>query len=195
MKLVYIHGASATGDSFNYIREHLAHGNELILEYDSRNGFDHNLEIMSRSIKKFKDIFFICHSLGGLYALNLANKFSKNVLGAVTLSSPYGGAEVADYAKYFFPFNRLMRDVGTHSKPVRATHQIEIKWPWTNIVTTKGKCPWIYAANDGVVTVNSQRYFKEMDLIELDINHYEVVMSPDVVDIIKLKINSVKSED
>lgn len=189
MKIVYIHGASATGESFNYIREHLQYKDELILEYDSRDGFKHNLDKLHMQLKKYKDMFFICHSLGGVYAVFLANMLSNKVLGAVTISTPYGGAEVADYAKYFFPFNRLIRDVGPHSNPMKEVDTIKITHPWLQIVTTKGESPWIHVANDGVVTVKSQQHREDMEFVDIHTNHYEVVMSPQVVEIIKERIS------
>jgi len=71
VKLVYIHGASATGESFNYIREHII-GDDLVLNYNSANGFDHNLKVMLEELKDINQIFFIAHSLGGIYALHLS---------------------------------------------------------------------------------------------------------------------------
>jgi hypothetical protein len=137
-------------------------------------------------------IVFVCHSLGGIYALHLANAFPQNVLGAVTLSSPYGGAESADYAKYFLPFNRLLRDIGPSSAPMKSASTIQIQHPWLNVVTTRGDSPWIMQPNDGVVTVNSMRHRSEMQFEELYINHYEVVMSPKTVDIIKEFVYNIK---
>lgn len=114
---------------------------------------------------------------------------SNKVLGAVTISTPYGGAEVADYAKYFFPFNRLIRDVGPHSNPMKEVDTIKITHPWLQIVTTKGESPWIHVANDGVVTVKSQQHREDMEFVDIHTNHYEVVMSPQVVEIIKERIS------
>ena len=192
MNLVYIHGASATGDSFNYIRQHLNHPDEIVIEYESQNGFDRNLDDMKRIVSTVDKIVFVCHSLGGIYALHLADAFPQNVLGAVTLSSPYGGAENADYAKYFLPFNRLLRDIGPTSAPMKLAGSIQIRHPWLNIVTTRGDSPWIMQPNDGVVTVNSMRHRSEMQFKELYINHYEVVMSPKTVDIIKEFVYNIK---
>ena len=110
MTIVYIHGASATSESFNFIRKHIG-GDDIVINYDSRNGFENNLSMMHKELSSTKDIFFVCHSLGGIYALHLSELMPKKILGAVTLSTPYGGAEVADYAKYFLPFSRLMRDI------------------------------------------------------------------------------------
>jgi hypothetical protein len=68
MLLVYIHGASATSESFNYIRKQIK-GKELLINYDSRNGFERNLENMKELLGSQKDMFFICHSLGGIYSI------------------------------------------------------------------------------------------------------------------------------
>jgi hypothetical protein len=189
MLLVYIHGASATSESFNYIRQHIK-GNELLINYDSRNGFEKNLENMRALLSAQRNMFFICHSLGGIYALHLADLFSNQVVGAVTLSTPYGGAEVADVAKYFLPYSRLLKDIGPTSWAMKHARNIEITCSWTNIVTTQGSAPWIPAPNDGVVTISSQRKRGDiMELIELDCNHYEVVLNDQVIEIIKEKLS------
>jgi hypothetical protein len=64
MNLVYIHGASATSESFNYIRSKLGAG--IDINYDSRNGFENNLAEMKLSLMNTRDIFFVAHSLGGI---------------------------------------------------------------------------------------------------------------------------------
>lgn len=183
MNLVYIHGASATSESFNYIRSKL--GNGIDINYDSRNGFENNLAEMKLSLMNTRDIFFVAHSLGGIYALHLANHMPGHVKGAVTLSTPYGGAEVADYAQYFLPFSRLMRDIGPSSWSMREANKIKVQHPWTNIVTMRGQSPWMIAPNDGVVTIASMKDHADMELVEVELNHYEVVLSDEVIDIIK----------
>jgi pimeloyl-ACP methyl ester carboxylesterase len=191
MHLVYIHGASATGESFNYIRSHITGLPEIIVEYNSSNGFDRNLADMKQQVQGVDRVLFVCHSLGGIYALHLAAEFRDQVVGAVTLSTPYGGAESADYAKYFLPFSRLLRDIGPSSAPITSSNAIKIQHPWLNIVTTRGDSPWIMQPNDGVVTVASMRHRSDMQFKEHYINHYEVVMSPAVVDIIRQFIKAV----
>jgi esterase/lipase len=189
MLLVYIHGASATSESFNYIREHIKGHEDLVINYDSRNGFEKNLADMMYQLSNYHSIFFICHSLGGIYAIHLANAMAERVLGAVTLSTPYGGAEIADVAKYFLPYSRLLKDIGPSSWAMRQADKIEIHHPWTNIVTVKGNSPWVPSPNDGVVTVASQKHHDEgMELIEIDYNHYEVVLSERVINIIKERL-------
>jgi len=183
MQLVYIHGASATSDSFNFIRSKIGKG--IDINYDSRNGFKNNLEEMIEQLKDVQNMAFIAHSLGGIYALHIANALPEQVVGAVTLSTPYGGAEVAEYAKYFLPFSRLMRDIGPNSWAFEQADKIKIQHPWTNVVTVKGQSPFMLAHNDGVVTIDSQKHHEDMELVEVDYNHYEVVLAEPVVKIIK----------
>lgn len=190
MTLVYIHGASATSESFNFLRSKLGKG--IDINYDSRNGFENNLADIIAQLKDVKDIAFIAHSLGGIYALHVANAMPDQVVGAVTLSTPYGGAEVADYAKYFLPFSRLMRDIGPNSWAFKQADKIKIQHPWTNIVTVKGQSAFMLAHNDGVVTVASQKHHADMELLEVDYNHYEVVLAEPVVKIIKERIKKFK---
>lgn len=187
MNIVYIHGASATSESFNYIRDRLGSG--IDVNYDSRNGFENNLKDIIAQLKGVKDIAFVAHSLGGVYSLHIANAMPKQVLGAVTLSTPYGGAEVADFAKFFLPFSRLMRDIGPSSWAMKQADLIKIQHPWTNIVTVKGHSPFIIEPNDGVVTIASQRHHVDMELVDVDYNHYEVVLAEPVVALIKERLN------
>jgi len=190
MQLVYIHGASATSESFNYIRGKL--GNGIDINYDSRNGFENNLNEMQAQLAGVKDIVFIAHSLGGVYSLHLANAIPEQVRGAVTLSTPYGGAEVAEVVKFFLPFSRLMRDIGPSSWAMKQADKIKIQHPWTNIVTVKGQSPFMHEPNDGVVTISSQKHHEDMELIEVDYNHYEVVLAESVVKIIKERVKKFK---
>lgn len=187
MNLVYIHGANATSESFNHIRDKLGQG--IDINYDSRNGFENNLKDMLVELKSVKDIAFVAHSLGGIYALHIANTIPEQVLGAVTISTPYGGAEVADYAKYFLPFSRLMRDIGPSSWVMKQSDKIKIQHPWTNIVTVKGQSPFMHEPNDGVVSIVSQRHHRDMELIDLEYNHYEVVLSDQAIKIIQERTN------
>jgi len=193
MLTVYIHGATATAQSFNYIRSSIK-GQDLLLEYDSGNGFQNNLDKMSETIAQHpaKDLFFVGHSLGGIYSLSLAKIFSNRVLGGLTISTPYGGSEVAPFLKYFVPFNRLLKEIGPTSPPIVHASEIEPSVPWCNIVTTRGNSPWIATPNDGVVTVESQRKHLGFDYIDVAANHYEVLMDPETLSIVRARIKQAR---
>lgn len=190
MTPVYIHGASATSESFNYIRQKIGSG--ISIDYDSRNGFENNLKGMIDQLSDVNDAFFIAHSLGGIYSLHIANAIPDRVLGAVTLSTPYGGAEAADFAQFFLPFSRLMRDIGPSSWAMKQASKIKIQHPWTNVVTVKGQSPFLPVPNDGVVSIDSQKHHEDMELIEVAYNHYEVVLNDEVIKIIKERTKKFK---
>lgn len=190
--IVYIHGASATAESFTHIRQYVRDKFEepdIMLEYKSDDGFEHNFEQMKAQLNEADRLFFISHSLGGIYSLYLANHYRDITRGAVTLSTPYGGSEQADFARYFLPFNRLMKDVSTMSQTMRNLRNIPAPPNWTQIVTTVGQSPWITEPNDGVVTLKSMRSRQDLELVEMPLNHYEVVLSDRVVKLIIDKIH------
>jgi pimeloyl-ACP methyl ester carboxylesterase len=192
MHIVYIHGASATAESFTHIRQYIRDHFEfpdIMLEYSSGDGFHNNLATMKKSLEDTERLYFISHSLGGIYSLYLADYYKDITCGGISLSTPYGGSAQADFAQYFLPFNRLMRDIGTMSTPMREARYISAPKNWTQVVTTKGQSPWIHEENDGVVTLKSQRSRTDFETIEMPLNHYEVVLSNKTVDIIIERIN------
>jgi hypothetical protein len=86
-----------------------------------------------------------------------------------------------------------MRDIGPSSWAMTQADKIKIQHPWTNIVTVQGQSPFMHEPNDGVVTIASQRHHNEdMELIEVDYNHYEVVLAESVVKIIKERVKKFK---
>jgi hypothetical protein len=185
--IVYIHGASATAESFTHIRHYVRDQfdePEMVLEYKSDHGFDNNLSTMKGKLDDAERLFFISHSLGGIYSLYLADYYKETTRGGVSLSTPYGGSREADFARYFLPFNQLMKDSGAIRGPIVKSRKIPAPPNWTQIVTTAGQSPWINQSNDGVVTLESMKYRKDFELIEMPLNHYEVVVSDKVVEII-----------
>ncbi len=185
--IVYIHGASATAESFTHIRQYVRDyfdEPDIMLEYKSDNGFDNNLEQMKGKLDDADRLFFVSHSLGGIYSLYLSDYYKETTHGGISLATPYGGSEEADFARYFLPFNRLMKDVGTMSHVMKDSKYIPAPPNWTQVVTTVGQSPWIQEPNDGVVTIKSQRSRTDFELVEIALNHYEVVLSDKVVEII-----------
>jgi hypothetical protein len=76
---------------------------------------------------------------------------------------------------------------------MKTASDIEVIHPWTNIVTVSGKSPWMTVPNDGIVTITSMKQKSEsMEIIEVNNNHYEVLMSNKVVEIIQEKLRTFK---
>jgi len=172
---------------------HLTGHNELLLEYDSANGFYNNHQRMLEQLEGVDDIFFVAHSLGGIHALHLANDLLDKVLGGVTLSTPYGGSQAAEAIKYLLPFSQVIKDIQPRSAPIADGNGFKVVHPWTNVVSTKGHSPLMMLANDGVVTQESMRYREDITVVDVDSNHYEIVLSHAAVIIIKKAIEEIES--
>ena len=186
---IYIHGANATPISWNYISEHVGDG--IRLSYNSANSFKDNLDNMIAKLDGIKEFEFIGHSLGGIYALHLANyfKYKANINGAVTLSTPFGGVNIPYITRYMFAWHQLIKDIVPIAWPIKTLDSYMLPCRWCNIVTTSGHAPWILEPNDGVVSINSQKHRKDMELIEINCNHYEIVLNQNAVDIIKSNLS------
>jgi pimeloyl-ACP methyl ester carboxylesterase len=192
MNLVYIHGNHATADSFNFIRNHLPGHNDILLEYDSGQGFYSNHASMLERLDGLDELFFIAHSLGGIHALHLAHELGKRVVGGVTMSTPYGGSEAAEMVACLLPFSQVLRDIKPHSAPIIAGREIILSVPWTNLVSTAGGSPFMLAANDGVVTHDSMRHRADIRLVDVDCNHFEIVLNPHALGVIKQELEQAK---
>ena len=183
LAVIWIHGANQSGLSFQYLRSLTRFKNELVVEYDTSNAFFNNLEMLSKKINQVRGPYFVVgHSLGGLYALHLTKHV--DIAGAVSISTPFAGSWTADWARFFVPTYQLFRDVGRRSIPIKEAQGINLKFEWTQIVSTKGNVPYHGGQNDGVCTIKSMKSRKDMELIEVPHTHFEVMCSDLVVEII-----------
>lgn len=187
--VVWIHGANSSSLSFAYLRSNLNFEKEILINYSSMTSFYDNLETMKKDLAEAGPVFFVGHSLGGLYALHLTEY--TDAIGGVSISTPFKGSFTADWAKYMVPNYPLFNDVGRRSKPVLESLKIKVTIPWTQIVSTAGSVPYHGGENDGVVTLSSMRARDDVDTVELAHTHYEIVLSPDTVEIILQKYNSI----
>ncbi|NEX64865.1 lipase family protein [Noviherbaspirillum galbum] len=194
MHIVYIHGNRATPNCFNFIRSQLSRQHEIVLEYDSEQGFYNNHERMLQQLQGIDEIFFIAHSLGGIHALHLANALADKTRGGVTVSTPYGGSEAAVLARLVLPFTQVLKDIHPLSAPVLQSKEFKIERPWTNVVSIHGGSPFMAKPNDGVVTRDSMRDRSDIDLVDVESNHYEVLQSPETVKIIKDMLAALDAE-
>ena len=96
---------------------------------------------------------------------------------------------MADWARYMFPNYKLFKEIGTKSIPVTEGKKITVNIPWTQLVSTTGRVPWMIPNNDGVVTIRSQKSRTDMEVIELPYNHYDIMCAPETVKIIKETLN------
>ena len=192
MNLVYIHGNHATADSFNFIRSKLPGHNDILLEYDSSHGFYTNHATMLERLDGMEDVFFIAHSLGGIHALHLAHELGKQVIGGVTMSTPYGGSEAAEMVACLLPFSQVLKDIRPRSRPIVDGRDMKLAVPWTNLVSVGGGSPFMLAANDGVVTQGSMRYRTDIQLVDIDCNHFEIVLNASALGVIQAEVEAAE---
>ena len=185
MKVVYIHGATASERSFAFIQKSINAKDPIYLNYEKESSASSNLEEMIEILGNNDGPFFVvAHSLGGIYATYLQAEFGA-IQGVISLATPFNGSEIATWGSMLNPGYQLFKDITTHSDFIRKSRKTKIQCPWLQVVTTTGDVPWIIGANDGIVTRSSMTCREDVEYEEVDRNHYEIVLSKRVVDIIK----------
>jgi pimeloyl-ACP methyl ester carboxylesterase len=184
MRTVYIHGATASERSFAFIQKSTRTKNPIYLNYEKEGHATDNLAAMVEVLSSDKGPFFIvAHSLGGVYATYLQQEIS-SIKGVVSLATPFNGSEIATWGAMLNPRYQLFKDIATHSDFIRNSRKINIQCPWLQVVTTTGNVPWILGDNDGIVTRSSMMCRDDVEYTEINRNHYEIVLSDRVIDII-----------
>lgn len=188
---VFIHGANQSRLCWNYIitQLQLQPDDYTAIEYSTLNAFYDNLTELQDLVKDIPDgSVMISHSLGGLYALHLHKHYPDKFSQSISISTPFRGSTAAEYLRYLSPQTKLFRDIGKRSKPVVEANQMKVTIPWTQIVSVRGNSPWLSGANDGIVTVDSQRHRTDVEYVAVDANHYEILVSNRTVDAIKNRL-------
>lgn len=186
MKIIYIHGATASERSFAYIQKSIRAKDPIYLNYEKHEQAGDNIKRMYDILDNIDGPFsIIAHSLGGVYAVYLQHEFGSAIENVVSLATPFNGSEIAAWGAYLNPGYQLFQDIAPSSKFISESRKLPITTNWTQVVTTIGDVPWISGSNDGIVTRKSMTCRDDVSYVEVDRNHYEVVLSKRVVDIIK----------
>lgn len=188
MKIIYIHGATASERSFAFIQKSIKAKDPLYLNYDKDSKASDNLARMIDILDHTDGPFsIVAHSLGGIYAVHLQHEFGA-VKNVVSLATPFNGSEIATWGSVLNPHYTLFKDITPRSSFIAESRKKPITCNWTQVVTTTGDVPWLQGANDGIVTRTSMTCRDDVEYTEVDRNHYEIVMSKRVVDIIKKSV-------
>lgn len=189
--IIYLHGANSTSTSFNFIRYRMRE-NKVVdsvayaPEYNPSMSMDQLIPELYGRMNPFhqKDpIFLVGHSLGGVIATLLTywnedvGPEKLNILGVVSIASPFGGSKAANFLKWMYPSYGLFDNVATNSPWIKLMSQKGAIVPTRTIITTAGNSPLIREDNDGVVSVKSQMALKNSEQVLLEHNHFEVLLS------------------
>jgi pimeloyl-ACP methyl ester carboxylesterase len=167
------------------------------------NAIQHVNELIE-SVKP-DEVILLGHSWGGIVAHEVAMELQRvNDLAlamnsgqylpvsVVTLSSPYTGSSTASWLSMLKPFSRFLANVATSGMVMRSFQKKKIRVSTLAIITNSGGNTIMLGENDGVVTTKSQHgvcrmmYNKrQLRIIELKLNHFEVLLSDEVVDLIR----------
>jgi len=193
MQIIFLHGAWSSSKVFNYAIQNLKLTNEYsTLEYSTSKDFDENLNLLFEQIKKYESVFFVGHSLGGIYALHLADRIKDKCKGGLTVATPYGGISSAMIFRLFYPKEPVFKYLDPMSNVV--WHNTVAKHPknWTQIVCKGSSVPWIREDNDGVTSVASQTWVSGIEMKFVNNGHHDILQDPEFVKLIQEKIKISK---
>lgn len=189
MQILYVHGAGGSEKSFQWLREQLPFRAKFFSYDIDKSPIPWSARRLEKLIDIGKPTIVIGHSLGGLLATHCA--MLPNVKMLVTLNAPYGGIHHAEILSWFTS-ESLIRDLALHSSFLTAVRAVKITVPHLAIVGTSGMPPSIFGGhdNDSVLTVASQTAMSNIQYTKLPLNHFEVLLSPVVANLINQFIES-----
>lgn len=203
--IVYVHGALSTRNSWNYIRQKFSEKLEDVSEKPVEEfiKYDLNKELAPDIVTKMVatvskligkgdigKLVLIGHSFGGVLAVEAARELTEELESLkikckiITLSAPFAGSEIAAMLRILKPSSLFFKNVGHHGDFIQAFRKRKLPYKTHVFVTTEGGADWMLQANDGVVTVDTQKFFEHDPLVtiqEAKVNHFEILLSDVVV--------------
>lgn len=177
--ILAIHGAFSTPRMFNFLKSELDSHRWEFLDYrDKIQDIDGIIEL-AKNVAHTSPCHIIGHSMGGLIALSLINE--PWVKSVVTIATPLGGLDINPIQSYLSR-SHFLSEISHSSKFIRSIHTQQTVKPALHIITTHGFNPYIYEANDGVVTLRSQQRWSCGQTCEVEANHSEVLLHEDTVE-------------
>lgn len=178
----YIHGANSSPLSFSWIKQQLPAHVGRNITYSTDHPIADTIATLHETLEaEQQPVHIISHSLGGIIAVSLA-QLCRNVKQVVTMSTPFGGCKLADRLRWFFP-SQMFENIYTGNRAITNLHTASTSdIPILSFVTKGGGLQMMHEPNDGVVTVESQLRLSGPRYIELPINHFEVLLSPEVIE-------------
>lgn len=188
MEILYVHGAGASAQSFHWLREQVPMSPKFFT-YPVDDPIAWSIRRLEKRIDIGKPLILLGHSLGGVMATACANL--PNVQKLITINAPFGGVRFAALLS-MFTSEQLIRDLNYHSPLLTMVRSVSIAKPHLAIVGTSG-LPFFAEDNDGALTVASQTAMPNVTYKLLPLNHFEVLLSTEVANLIKTFINDPAS--
>ncbi|MCS7317103.1 MAG: putative lipase [Candidatus Dojkabacteria bacterium] len=201
--ILYIHGAWASKNSFNYIVEKIKNTNNFFFEYELNKRVQSIAEdALSFAKENIKGKYSIIgHSLGGIIGHKIA-ELDENCEELLTLASPYGGTFVGSIAhtmknmeEYiqnmnFLNFTEVLKnsiifsDIFPNSEFLNSLKELKNTFH-ASVICTGGKIPLFNEKHDNVVTVSSQEKSPTNIKVYFDSTHNEILLREETIRVIE----------
>jgi triacylglycerol esterase/lipase EstA (alpha/beta hydrolase family) len=192
--IIYIHGANASSDNFNYYILKFPKHNILKIDYSMEDDpFDIVEHVKLRKQREFpgQKVHLIGHSFGGLISSWYASVYSKDVKNLVTIATPWQGTPVARIFGMFFK-GKVFENTKPGAEVLAFLQEKTFKGNHFNIVCTRGANPVAGLggkANDGMITCDSQSAtppkFINTENTFIEAGHSGVLLNNNVTDILQ----------
>lgn len=190
--VIYIHGANADPDNFNYYTLKLPEHRFIAPSYSMDEDPYDLVEILRiRKEREFgqEPVYLVGHSFGGLLAAWYASVYPNNVKHIVTIATPWQGTPVARIFGYFWRNSQMFQNTRPGAEVLQLLQEKTFNGKHTNIVCTAGSNPVAGLggkANDGMITCDSQSAtppkFKNSENITIEAGHSSVLLNNTVTD-------------
>lgn len=174
--IFYVHGFNSSHRSFAYLESLIDSEPVKKIDYDSRKSLEDIVAQVLKQLPKDKPITLVGHSLGGLVALLLTGRKSVQVERVITISSPLGGSKAAVFAQWVVSGLPILSDITPSSSAVRELAALKNVPPVLSLISVGGSLPTSGEPNDSVVSVASQKAFLPAKKVEINANHFEILM-------------------
>ena len=192
--VIYIHGANADSDNFNYYKLKLPEHKSIAPNYDmSEDPFDLVMAFKNRKDKEFGDekVILVGHSFGGIIASWYASVFQEHVSHLVTIATPWEGTPVARIFGYFWRNSDVFKNTMPGATVLAMLQEKKYNGPHTNIICTRGANPVAGIggkANDGMISCDSQSKtpagFKNTQTHHIEAGHSGVLLNNNVTEML-----------
>jgi len=156
--IVFLHGAWASPNCFNYIRANLIKHRAILPEYIFGPALYDTVKSVAYDINSQLDTeeyILIGHSLGGILGYRLALD-DQRCCKLVTISSPFNGSVHAATAHNLIEPWPPKMDLVPNSEFLTKLKISEAKFKSLGLISTGGKIPMFNEPNDNVITVATQ---------------------------------------
>ena len=156
--IVFLHGAWASPNCFNYIRANLTNHHAILPEYTFGPALHDTVKSVAYDINRqlnVEEYILIGHSLGGILGYRLALD-DQRCFKLVTISSPFNGSvHAAAVHNLIEPWPPKM-DLIPNSEFLTKLKISKAKFKSLSLISTGGKLPLFNEPNDNIITVATQ---------------------------------------